>query len=166
MLPIPLIMVLTSSAGFIAGALSRQPEINKLKKQLKSIQDSNGKLRIMMEKQQNQVEIMIIEYQKIKFFHIIEKKKRRSLLRGELCLNYMYKEYVDLLVQNVKSSGKCEMNDQQKTFFALCNKWISGDKINLDEEVLLRNYILEKYRSEILKIKTCDLRECINQNCA
>lgn len=166
MVAIPVIAILSASAGFIAGTLARQPEINKLKKQLKSLQSANGELRIMMEKQQEQLEFMLIEYQKIKFYHILRKKEKRAMLRGELYINYTYKEYIELLVKNVKSMGEFEMDDNQKNFFGLCNKQISGEKLSIEEESIIRNYIFVKYREEILKLKKCDLIECIDINCA
>lgn len=114
MIPIPLIVLLSAGGGTILGCAIRQPEINKLKRQVKDLQKDNTRIKQLMRQQQENLEQLMIEYSKLKFYQILDKRKLNQDVRGQICQGYEYKEYVDLLTKVVREGGDENLSEEQK----------------------------------------------------
>lgn len=157
MIPIPLIVLLSSSGGAILGFTLRQPEINRLKKQIKELQRDNSKLKKLMYEQQEAYENLLIAYGDLKFYQLTEKRKLKQNMRGQILLGYEYKEYVDLLLKVVKENGDENLNDKEKAFFEICTQWLEDGKLSDKEMKAMDSYIMSRYKKEIFTRKDVDI---------
>ncbi len=157
MIPVPLIVLLSSSGGAVLGFALRQPEINRLKKQVRELQRDNSKLRKIMCEQQEAYENLLVAYGELKFYQLIEKRKLKQNMRGQLLLGYEYKEYVDLLLKVVQDNGDENLTDRQKAFFELCTQWLEEGELSGKERKAMDSYIMSKYKKEILRRKNIDI---------
>ena len=74
-MPLPLLYIGIAAgsglAGFVAGALSRQPEINELKKQVKSLQKEVERLQAVISVQNQQINELKIRYTALKGWQFV-----------------------------------------------------------------------------------------------
>lgn len=152
-----------SLGGFVIGGIVRQPEINKLKKQVRDLQNKNSKLQKRINEQQENVETLMVEYGKLKFYQILHKRKQKQYIRGGLLIEYQYKEYVDLLLKVVKENGIDNLSEEQKQYFELCTRIIEEKDIAEDDKRAMQGYILKKYKKEIWAMQDPQLVEYIKQ---
>ena len=79
MVMVPLWIFLLSAPGFVmVGGAIRQPEINRLKKQVRDLQNGNSKLMRDMKKQQEDVETLLIGYSQMKFYQVLNKSRQKQ----------------------------------------------------------------------------------------
>ena len=122
---------------------------------------------MLMEQQQKNLDNMLLEYSSIKFYHIREKIKKKQDIRGEIAVGYEYKEYVDLLQRAVKESGTDSFSEEEKEFFELSTQIVEGRKLDsTKEEEFMSKYILNKYKSEILRRQDADILNYVKQKVA
>jgi len=146
-MPIPLIVPIVVGAGsFIAGALSRQPEINRLKKQVKVLQEQIEKLQFVIQEQQRQIEEYKLRYKALKGYHWIEKRKCMGVTKGFLVLQYAFKEYIELSI--AQASGK-NINENELRFYNAYNALMSDIVIPDTEKLFINVFIKGLYRDEI-----------------
>lgn len=126
MIAIPLAVVLSASGGIILGCAIRQPEINRLKGQLRDLQQDNSKIKKLMIQQQDALQKLIAEQAKLKF---LEKKKMDAKIRGVIWEGYLYKEYVDLLGKAVHFGGNDCFSEAEKQTFELTTRQVEGKKL-------------------------------------
>lgn len=157
MVMVPLWIFLLSAPGFVmVGGAIRQPEINRLKKQVRDLQNENSKLMRDMKKQQEDVETLLIGYSQMKFYQVLNKSRQKQHIREEILLEYQSKEYIDLLVKVVNAGGNEKLSEEQKQYFELCTRLMEGKYIGEENEKAMKGYILKKYKKEIRTMK--DLR--------
>lgn len=150
MIPVPLIALLSAGGGTILGCAIRQPEINRLKRQVRDLQKDNTRIKQLMRQQQENLEQLMIEYSKLKFYQILDKANVKRDVRGQICQGYVYKEYVDLLTKVVREGGDENLSEEQKGFLELCTEWIEGKGFGNEKEKKINGYIMKKYKKEIL----------------
>ena len=75
-----LIAAIVGAGGFILGALSRQPEINDLHKQVKQLQKKVEDLNRVVDEQNNEIAELTARYQALKFYQIFQKSELRDQL--------------------------------------------------------------------------------------
>lgn len=165
-LTIPLVAVLSASGGTILGCVIRQPEINKLKRQIKALQKDNSEIKKLMIQQQEALQKLTAEYAKLKLFQWTAKKKMNESIRGEILLGYLYKEYVDLLGKAIHSGGNDGFSEEEKQFFELTTRLVEGKELTEKECDALKGYILFKYKREIRKKKDAEILEYVKGVCA
>lgn len=163
---IPLVAVLSASGGIILGCVIRQPEINKLKGQIKDLQKDNSKIKKLMIQQQEALQKMLNKQAALRFTQIAEKKRIGDEIRGLICEGYLYKEYIDLLDRAVNTGGSDNFLEEEKQFFELSTRWVEGKKLTKNEEKALVDYILYKYKREIRKKQDVKILEYVKYVCA
>lgn len=165
-LTIPLVAVLSASGGTILGCLIRQPEINRLKGQLKDLQRDNSQIKKLMLQQQDALQKMIAERAELRFIQIAEKRKMDGRIRGLVWEGYLYKEYVDLLGRAIRVGGNDGFSEEEKQFFELSTRCVEGKQLTEDENKVLKDYILYKYKREIRKKQDVKILEYVKRACA
>jgi len=147
-MPVPLIIpiILAASGGGIIGALSRQPEINRLKKQVKLLQEEIDRLHNVIMEQNRQIQELTIRYKSLKGWQFSEKAAQRANIKGYYLHLYCYKEYVELLCYQVKGN---ELNSSQQNFFNAYEISLNGNDVPTSNLISMRDYIHSKYNYEI-----------------
>lgn len=138
----------TGLAGFIAGALSRQPEINELKEQVRFLQEEVDRLHGVIRVQNEQIRELKIRYTALKGSDYSEKMRQRGYLRGSIMYQYAFKDYLEILIK-ADRNGRIEMNEEQIRFYNAFGKILSGKDITDDDRKVVMDYILSKHRKKI-----------------
>lgn len=165
MIPVPIIAVLCTTGGTVLGILIRQPEINKLKKQVRALQKDNSRVKELMRRQQESYEEMLVEYSSIRFYHILVRRKIKQSIRGEIVVGYELKEYVDLLLRAINEGGINNFSDKEKEFFEISTQLIENRNLKISEESekFMSDYIIKKYKTKILKREDANILEYVKQ---
>ena len=143
-------------SGFIAGALSRQPEINELKKQVRSLQAEAEKLHGVIEQQNNQIHELKVRYQALKGWQFVQKSQQRGYIRGSIMYQYALKEYLEMLIA-ADHTGEVNLNDSEVHFYNAFGTILNKGKITDKDRDIVINYISEKYKKEIDSFQEPDL---------
>lgn len=155
-LPVVLGYIGVGLAGFIAGALSRQPEINELKEQVRSLQAEVDRLHNVIEVQEGQIHELKIRYTALKGWQFVQKKQQRDYIRGSIMYQYALKEYLEMLIDADKS-GKVKMNKSELHFYNAFGKILNVGKITDKDRNVVIEYISDKYGAEINRFQDPDL---------
>ena len=83
-------LLLGGLALFFAGFFSRQPKINKLKAQIKRLQNEIIKLQALRDKQNETINRLLIDYKSIKVYSVFKRSKRNWLSNMEQGSIYNY----------------------------------------------------------------------------
>ena len=147
-MPLPFIipLVLTGAGCLVAGALSRQPEINRLKEQVRVLQKEVESLRRAMHEQQRQIEELKIRYSALKAWNFVEKQRTRGMTRGSLILHYGLRDYVELTM--VQARGKTLEGDHLR-FYNAFNVLVSDQDLGENDRAFIKDYITSKYTYQI-----------------
>lgn len=152
--PIPLIPVLLGTlGGVVAGALLRQPEINRLRKQVQVLQAEIQRLQALVEEQNRQIQELTVRYKTLKAWSFVEKAKQRARLEGAVMHQWAFKEYVELLCAQ---ASERPLSEEERAFFNAYENLLAGLHGDKDERLIIRNYIRSKYRHEIERLVTVD----------
>ena len=143
---LPIIIPLMTAASFAAGALSRQPEINKLKEQVRALQAQIVKLREILAEQQRQIEEMKIRYAVLKADNYIEKRRALGITKGFLYVQYGLKEYIELTIQQSRGIA---FQDAELRFFNAFNLSMTSQNVPVDAKLCIKEYIEQRYRYQI-----------------
>lgn len=153
-MPLPLIPIIISAlGGAIVGGLARQPEINRLKKQVKLLQQEIGRLQRIVAEQNRQIQELTIRYKSLKAWQFSEKAQSKARTRGAVMHQYSFKEYVDLLCLQAKGSP---ISEAERRFFNAYENLLSGSDSSVDEKIVIRDYIVQKYSYEIRNLIPLD----------
>jgi hypothetical protein len=160
--------------GGTIGALARQPEINKLKEQVKTLQKEVKRLNSLIDEQNRQINALRGKYEALKGKQIIEAAKAQGHLKGAIMYSYCLKEYLDMNYRIVKAKPN-DSNENQNpclskkeyAFYEGFGKVLRGDclteKDNKLLQVFLRNFIREKYANEIDGLIPCELKNTLRR---
>ena len=148
-MPVPLFIpiILAAGGGGIIGALSRQPEVNRLKKQVKLLQREIERLQNIISEQNRQINELNTRYKALKGFQFAEKAAQKANIRGHYLHLYSYKEYVELLCYQTKGN---ELNSSQRVFYNSYELLLNGNDVPYNYLYSIREYILKKYNYEIM----------------
>ena len=92
--PLILALLLSAGGGAIGGALARQPEINRLKAQVKKLQEEIERLQSVIKEQDRQIRELKIRYNALKAYSFSERAKQKANLKGAIMFQYCFKEYM------------------------------------------------------------------------
>lgn len=151
--------LISLGGGFIGGALSRQPEINKLKEQVRTLQNEVNRLNRLIDEQNRQINVLKTKYHALKGVNLIEEAKSKNQLKGAITYSYCLKEYLDL---NYRITAQEYLPSENENAFLQIFKLIldgampAGDEGKL-HKYFLREYIREKYSSQIDSLIECDI---------
>lgn len=148
-------ILLSVLGGSIIGALSRQPEINNLKKQVRQLQGEVERLQKIIHTQDKQIRTLLVRYKSLKAYQFNEKSKARSYVRGALIFQYAYKEYLELLMKSI-DNNYVDMNNEESIFFNIFDKIIEGQDVSDNERQAIKEYILYRYKIQIDNLEECN----------
>lgn len=155
---IPLLVpILTAAGGAIVGALSRQPEVNRLKKQVKTLQAEVERLHKLIDEQDRQIKSLKMQVSGLKGY---QRTQALGRTKGAVMQQYAFKEYIDLCCEQAKDKI---ITEKEKTFFNIYENMINGIKVNVEAKVFLKEYLFNRYGHQIEKLITLDLYEIINR---
>jgi|LSQX01.2.fsa_nt_gb uncharacterized protein (DUF1800 family) len=147
--------------GGAAGALSRQPEINRLKAQIKQLQEEIQRLNRVVAEQNRQIQELKIRYEALKVYQFMERMKGKSKVKGALTFQYAFMEYMDLLVAQTR--GEEELKEEQRLFFNIFVKMVSGENVSVQEKIYVREYVRDKYQYQIDNLIEADTSNVIER---
>lgn len=145
-----------SLAGFIAGALSRQPEINELKKQVRSLQAEVERLHSVIEVQDGQIHELKIRYTALKGWQFVQKNQQRGYIRGSIMYQYAFMEYLGMLI-DADQSGKVKMDKSEIQYYNAFGKILNDFNITDKDRGVVIKYISDKYEAEINRFQEPNL---------
>ena len=119
--------------GFITGALIRQPQINKLKEQVKLLQKDNRRLLALINGQQQEYQNLLVEHKALKALQFRKKAKSKERLEENLIMQYAIRAYLVLLLKSGRHGQK--MEKVEIVFFNAFEKAINGKNLSTGDKV-------------------------------
>lgn len=141
-------------AGFFIGFFVRQPKINKLKKQVLSLQKQLGNLQSKMIGYQESFDDLFIQYKGLKVLQLKKKAEYEGKLKDNLILQYGMKAYLEMLLDTVKNSRK--LTSDEFTFYRAFDDVIEGKQVGTSAFSKIKDYVASKYKREINALTPCD----------
>ena len=126
--------------SFLLGFLIRQPQINKLKKQVELLQKDNSKLIALIENKQNEFKELLVQHKALKALQHRKRVASKELLAENLVMQYAIREYLSLLLKRVKYEQ--ELTKEEILFFDSFEKVIDGKKLSTADKVKIRDHAL------------------------
>lgn len=148
--------VLCGAAGFAAGFLVRQPEINRLQEQISCLQADVDQLTQAAEAQNDEIEQLLVNYRAQSVLSFKRRKEIRDSIQDELVCQYASNDYLTLLMDVVTSGRK--MTAEEISFYKQYGKMLEDNAIDQRELEVLRPMMMEKHGSKIQRMKECDLQ--------
>lgn len=155
-----IIAALIAIGSFLTGFLIRQPKINKLKKQIEMLQQDNSKLLNLIEESRQKYQELLIQHKALKALQFRKKSALKEHITETLVMQYAIKEYLTLLLKSGKYNN--ELEKSEIIFFNAFEKFIDGKKVSTSDKVKIRDYITEKYKTEIKHLKECEYSPVID----
>lgn len=149
-----IIVALTAILAFLAGMFTRQPKINKLKKQITILNSDNTALLLSYQQTLDEFDNLLIQHKALKAIELVKKRASNEKIKENLILQYSLFEYLELLLARVKNKQK--LNKEQISFLQSYEKIINGKQLSSSDMGKVKNYILEKYMEEIDNRTVCD----------
>ena len=139
---------LFTALGIAAGAWMRQPEIDRLKAQVKALQAEVHKLRGMIEEQKRHIMELKLRYDALNFLRVFEKQRVASDVKVQIMHYCSFKEYLAIALK--RSRGEQIAKEQQK-FLRAYEMLAAGNDDQLSEEDFdfMAGYVEEKYADAI-----------------
>ena len=153
--------VLAGAGGVIVGVLIRQPEINKLQKQVELLQADISERENVVADQNNELAQMLLNYRALKVYQFSKRKKMKESIQDQLICQYAAADYLSLLVDCV-SCGK-QMSTGEIQFYKAYGKMIEDDHIDDREMETLRPLIYATHGDEINRLKEPDLNAALER---
>lgn len=147
-MPVPLIIPIAAAAvgGLVVGALVRQPEINRLKEQVRTLQKEIVRLQSVLKEQQRQINEFKIRLQTLKAHSFVERQRLQGITRGFLYLQYGFKEYVELTLQQARGR---ELPESELAFYNIFNALMSEQEVGDEQKLLVARYVKDRYGYQI-----------------
>ena len=166
-MPIPAIVwaIIAFGGGAVSGALARQPEVNKLKEQVRTLQNEVNRLNSLIDEQNRQINVLKTKYHALKGVNLIEEAKSKNQLKGAITYSYCLKEYLDLHYQITMHEYMPTENENaflQAFKLILDGNVPAGDEGKL-HKYFLRQYIREKYASQIDSLIECNISNSLKR---
>lgn len=150
-----------TSFGLIGGALLRQPEINRLKKDIKELHKKLGDLENKLKTQDNQIRELKIRYLTLKGWHFLQKYKERKYMRGCIMYEYALKEYISIL-KTVERAEEVNMDKKETMFYNAFDRILNEGIMKDKDRSIVMNYILEKYKDNLNDFQEPDLSDIMH----
>lgn len=147
--------ILIAVGGILVGFFIRQPKINKLRKQIESLQKNNQRLLDIHEQQQSDFRKLLAQHKALKAHSLGKKKRSDKMLQENLELQYAELDYLELLLKRVKFEHK--MSREEKSFFKAYEKVVNGKNISTSTMIIIRGFTRERHSDEIKNHQECDL---------
>lgn len=156
-----ILAALIGLGAFLAGILIRQPRINKLKKQVETLQKDNSRLISLCESKQNEYRELLVQHKALKAFQFRKKAVLHDKMVESISMQYAIKDYVSLLIKRVKHEQ--ELSKEEIMFFNAFEKVIDGKTISINDKVKILSYVKAQHETEIKQLKDCDFASILNE---
>ena len=156
-----LLGILAGIGIFFAGFMARQPQINKLKKQVEKLQKDNKKLIELIESKQSAYRELLVQHKALKALQHKKKAESKEQLESNLIYQYAIREYLELLLKRVKYEK--ELAKEEIVFFDTFEKAIDGKELKAIDFAKVRDYVMDKNSLSIKKLKECDYTAVLNE---
>lgn len=153
--------MLAGAAGFVIGALSRQPEINDLHKQVKSLQKQVAHLQEIVEEQNGEIAELTLRYQALKVYQIFRKSELRAQLRESLTFQYATADYFELLMGHLDTGEK--LDDDEAGFYYAFSLMLAGKELSDEQKADIRGYVIANHAYEIESLIPCDIEPALEE---
>ena len=126
------------AVGTALGALSRQPEINRIKESQAALLNENERLRKALVNLNGKTDVLYRKIEALKAYQFIERAKQTEKLRG--CIQYQYatKMYIEMVIKRIDGKTLSSKDTQYVNVFEriLNGDYNDGDAKYIDETVL------------------------------
>lgn len=151
---VALATTLTGAGGVIAGVMIRQPEVNKLQKQVKILQSDISALKNVVEEQNAEITELMMRYKALSIFQISKKREMKQELKEQLVCQYAARDYLTLMFECATADRK--MTKDEIVFFKTYGKIIADNVIDDFEVEQLRPLVYAVHGPEIDSLQECD----------
>lgn len=141
--------VLVYSGGtasvFALGALSREPEINKVKGENQRVMSENERLRYAVKCLNKGVDALHKKIEALKAYQFAEKAKETEELKGCIMYQYATKEYLDKAIKKASDEGLTADDNKYMGAF----EKILNDEYDEEDSKYIASVITPKYEEKI-----------------
>lgn len=171
-IPVIVWALIAFSGGGVLGALSRQPEINKLQEQVRKLQAEVDRLNSLISEQNRQIQDLRRKYDILIGKSIIDSAMAKGQLKGAIMYSYCLKEYLDLnykilVAERENSENTYALDQQEYAFYEGFKQVLRGIYADANQEKIkryfIREYIRVKFGTEIDNLIECDLSMSIRR---
>jgi hypothetical protein len=134
--------------GALMGALARQPEINRLKKQIKILQCEIVRLKKCIIEQHRQIKVLKSKFTALKAWQFIEKAQKGAEIKGNMLQAYALHDYIVIAKQAIVGD---DISEEQQAFVNLYDKLINRPQSFTRVEFKLMESILCKWHAYEMK---------------
>lgn len=149
-----LLAILICIGAFLTGFLIRQPKINKMEKQVETLQKDNSRLVSLFELKQNEYRELLVQHKALKALQFRKKAELHDKMTESISMQYAIKDYVSLLIKRVKHGQ--ELTKEEIIFFNAFEKVIDGKNISTNDKVKILSYVKTQHDTEIRQLKECN----------
>ena len=159
---IPAIAWVFIAAGtFTVGAISRQPEINKLHANSKKLHAEMEKLRKIIDEQDRQINVLKMKYTALSGIFAKGRAEARGKVKEAISFGYALNEYMELVYKFV--NGPENISEEERRFVVafenIRNNTIPHGENIKDTKDFVVSYTRSKYAKQIAKMINCDFSE-------
>lgn len=151
---VALAATLAGAGGVIAGVMIRQPEVNKLQKQVKVLQSDIFALKNVVEEQNGEIAQLMLQYKALSVFQISKRREMRQSIQDQLVCQYAARDYLTLMFECATSDRK--MTKDEIVFFKTYGRIIADNVIDDSEVEQLCPLVYAVHGSEIDALQECD----------
>lgn len=141
-------------AGVVAGVILRQPEINKLQKQVKVLQDRLQEMEEVVKKQNADIATLLVQRESLKIYQFIKRQQLDGQIRELLVEQYAAADYINLLIGRIK--GGPDLTDEEILFYRAYKKQIDDKRVSEEERQTVDAYVYKRHGTEIGRLEPCD----------
>ena len=147
--------------GVGIGLLLRQPEINKLHKQVKMLQGDVGRLQSVIEEQNQEIAQLIVEYKAVSVIHFFQRSAMKEEIEDILLDQYAAADYLHLLLDCVNGDYIMEPDDVR--FYKSFGRMLSNEPIDYDDEEFVKEYVRMRHSGQIRRLELCDTESVLEE---
>lgn len=151
--------VTTSVAAVAAalGALSRQPEINKLHQQVRILQLHDAELQATIIRQNELIVRLINELDRVKSQSAILEAEAEARVREALIMQYAAADYVNIVTATLVN--EYEPAEREWTFIDIYGKVVKGEELEDGDRKRLASFVMVRHHEEIVNHTQCSVEE-------
>lgn len=152
---------LGGAGGMIVGALVRQPEINKLRKQVKRLQGDMDALKDVIEEQNSEIAELLFRYKALKVIQFAKRRELKSDIQESLASQYAVSDYLQLLL-SIASTGR-DMEPEEAEFYRAFGKVLVDKNTSEAEREAIKAFVWERHAAELKSMTPCDMQPILDK---
>lgn len=141
--------------GFGLGALSRQPEVSALQKQVRRLQKKSQELELVVRQQNDELTGLIVRHQSLKAWQLLQKRGLKADIEEQLVFQYGMHDYFSLMLDRLETGR--DFDDGEAAFYIAFSRQLDDKRLSEEHEESIRSYVLGKHAREIRAMSQCDV---------